>query len=331
MKTLKGFFFVLSLFVLSFPLSVHPSFSSTALKLVEEGAPLYRASLRYPPLLPKGYKVPHVKSNSDRVDLTYLPFMTIDPAGAVDLDDALYVEQDGNKGYHIAIAIADPTHYISPHSPLAQEARQRRFTVYGNGAPKPLLPPKIARACSLTLEKKRPALIVDLRIDSEGNFQSTPTIYKAIIRSQNQLSYDFVDEVYGGQWQETLAFSFRKNLFLVQGAAQALHFYSSGCYQRMSAQKSVGEFMIAANNIAATHLKHMVSTLAIEKAIFRVQEGIGGRALYTSQSSFHASFQLAYTHFTSPLRRYADMMVHWLIFQPHYSFSEIVLDRMNEG
>jgi len=68
----------------------------------------YSPSMDYPVTFPKGHRWFRVKATEERVDLTGLSFMTIDPEGARDLDDALYVDQEEQGGYHIAIAIADP-------------------------------------------------------------------------------------------------------------------------------------------------------------------------------------------------------------------------------
>ena len=295
----------------------------------EDKESFYTPSMDYPLTFSKSHKWRRAKATEERRDLTGLPFMTIDPEGAKDLDDALYVEEDRNGSYHIAIAIADPTHYIQPLSPVAKEARRRSFTSYGYAGPIPMLPPKLAQACSLEQGKNRPALIVDLYIDKHGNFQDTPIIYRALIRSQNRLSYGYANSIFEGKWFGAINPDLKKRLSLTQKAAQALKAYYSEDWEIMSSQEIVSEFMTTANNAAAIVLKKRIEESMIEKAVFRSQSDVGERALYSSKSSFHASFDLTYTHFTSPIRRYADIMVHWLLFHHGYEFAETTLEYLN--
>lgn len=331
MKLTKSLFHALFSFLLFLFLSHDILFASAFMDKMEEEdqESFYTPSMDYPVTFSKSHKWRRAKATEERTDLTDLPFMTIDPEGAKDLDDALYVEEDEDGSYHIAIAIADPTYYVQPLSPIAKEARRRSFTFYGYGAPIPMLPPKLVQACSLEQNKKRPALIVDLHIDKNGNFQDTPIIYRALIRSQNRLSYDYVNSIFEGKWFSVINPSLKKRLSLTQKAAQALKAYYSEDWGTMSSQEVVGEFMTTANNAAAIVLKKRIEESIIEKAVFRAQADIGERALYSSKSSFHASFDLAYTHFTSPIRRYADMMVHWLLFHPGYEFAETTLEYLN--
>lgn len=331
MKIQKSLYHTLFSFLFLFLLSYHKALASDSMgERGEEGEDsFYIPSTSYPVTFPKGHKWLRAKATGERVDLTNLPFITIDPQGAEDLDDALYVDSEKGGGYHVAIAIADPTYYVYPDSPIAQEARRRSFTIYGYGAPIPMLPPKLVQACSLEQNKKRPALVIDLYIDENGNFQDTPTIYKALIRSQNRLSYDYVNGVYEGDSFDITPPSLKKRLFLTQQAAQSLKAYYSENWAVMSSQDVVNEFMTTANNAAAIILKKRIKNSLIEKAVFRTQDEIGSRALYSSKSSFHASFDLTYTHVTSPIRRYADMMVHWLLFHPGYKFSESTLEYIN--
>ncbi|MCW0469295.1 RNB domain-containing ribonuclease [Vibrio chagasii] len=50
----------------------------------------------------------------ERVDMTHVPFVTIDGESTKDMDDALYAKKKENGDFELTIAIADPTAYISP-------------------------------------------------------------------------------------------------------------------------------------------------------------------------------------------------------------------------
>src|SRR3954469_5837091 len=69
-----------------------------------------------------------------------LPFVTIDPPGARDLDQAMHIERDG-AGHRISYAIADPGVFIAPGGALDRDTHARGVTVYAPGSKVPLHPP----------------------------------------------------------------------------------------------------------------------------------------------------------------------------------------------
>ncbi len=320
----KTFFLLfLLIFFLSHPLQADPPLEK---EQGTETPSFYMPPAIYPLDISETYVVPAV--NNNRADLTNLRFMTIDPEGAHELDDALYAEHSEKGGYHIAVAIADPTHFVQANSPIALEAKRRGITIYGDRQSIPMLPPEIAKICSLKEGKKRPAIIVDFHIDKDGNFQNEISIYKALIRSRHQLSYDYVQRIYQGRGRGIVSFHLRTDLSTLRNAAQSLRFYSSGQFENLSSQDVVSEMMMTANNAVAMYLKEMVVQEEITRGLYRTQRTLDERAHYTSTSSYHATLDRIYTHFTSPLRRYADMMVHWLLFEEEYDFSDDTLEHI---
>src|SRR4051794_23406728 len=53
-------------------------------------------------------------------DLTGLPFVTVDPAGARDLDQAMHLARDGD-GFRVDYAIADVPAFVDPDGAVARE------------------------------------------------------------------------------------------------------------------------------------------------------------------------------------------------------------------
>ena len=87
-----------------------------------------------------------------REDLTALEFVTIDSASTEDMDDALYVTDNGDGSLQLTIAIADPTAYVEQGSKLDDIARVRAFTNYLPGFNIPMLPRDLSdNLCSLRL------------------------------------------------------------------------------------------------------------------------------------------------------------------------------------
>lgn len=65
----------------------------------------------------------------DRADRTDVEFVTVDPVGSRDLDQALHVEATG-AGWTVRYAIADVAAHVVPASALDRESHERAETVY---------------------------------------------------------------------------------------------------------------------------------------------------------------------------------------------------------
>src|SRR5919112_1408793 len=63
------------------------------------------------------------------LDRTDIEFVTIDPAGSMDLDQALHVEPNGD-GYRVHYAIADVGAFVTPGDAIDLEAHKRGETLY---------------------------------------------------------------------------------------------------------------------------------------------------------------------------------------------------------
>ena len=93
-----------------------------------------------------------------REDLTALEFVTIDSASTEDMDDALYVTDNGDGSLQLTIAIADPTAYVEQGSKLDDIAHVRAFTNYLPGFNIPMLPRDLSdNLCSLRPNERRRA------------------------------------------------------------------------------------------------------------------------------------------------------------------------------
>lgn len=123
------------------------------------------------------------------LDRTDIPFLTIDPEGSMDLDQALHIEPDGD-GFVVHYAIADVAAFVRPGDPVDVEAHARGETLYGAGSRIPLHPPALSEAAaSLLPDQVRPALLWTITLDAAG----TPTdvhVERALVRSRERLTYD---------------------------------------------------------------------------------------------------------------------------------------------
>jgi len=123
-----------------------------------------------------------------RMDLTHLPFVTIDGEDARDFDDAICVLPRGD-GFEAWIAIADVAHYVRPSSALDAEAQERGNSFYFPDRVIPMLPEKLSNGlCSLNPRVKRLAMVARIRFDSNGRRRSS-RMYEAVIYSHARLTY----------------------------------------------------------------------------------------------------------------------------------------------
>jgi hypothetical protein len=83
-------------------------------------------------------------------DLAGLEFLTIDPVGAMDLDQAMHLEADGD-GHVVHYAIADVMAFLEPGDPVDKEARRRGEWLYGAGSKVPLHPKVLSEGAASLL------------------------------------------------------------------------------------------------------------------------------------------------------------------------------------
>lgn len=122
------------------------------------------------------------------LDRTDIEFLTIDPPGARDLDQALHIARDGD-GYVVHYAIADLGAFVTPGDAVDVEANRRGQTLYGADSSVPLHPPAISTdAGSLLPDAVRPSLLWTIRLDSSGERTET-TVERALVRSRGQWTY----------------------------------------------------------------------------------------------------------------------------------------------
>jgi exoribonuclease R len=127
------------------------------------------------------------------LDRTDVPFVTIDPPESRDLDQALYLERDGD-GYVVRYAIADVAAFVTPGDAVDVEANKRGETLYGADSKVPLHPTVLSEgAASLLPQETRPALLWTIRITAQGE-RTDVQVERARVRSTAKLSYDEVQQ-----------------------------------------------------------------------------------------------------------------------------------------
>jgi ribonuclease R len=140
----------------------------------------------------------HASELRHRRDYRDLPIVTIDGETARDFDDAVHVQQLENGNYELQVHIADVAQYVTPNSPLDQEARLRGTSVYFPDRAVPMLPLELSTdICSLRPQVDRLVLSCTMEIDHLGEIAAYE-INEGVIRSANRMTYTAVNAVIEG-------------------------------------------------------------------------------------------------------------------------------------
>ncbi|WP_246142865.1 ribonuclease R [Pasteuria penetrans] len=354
----------------------------------------------------------------ERRDLRQRRMVTIDGEDAKDLDDAVSIESLGDHRVRLGVHIADVSHYVRAGTALDKEAARRGCSVYLVDRVLPMLPPELSNGvCSLYPRQDRLTITCDMEIDVRSGKQISYEIYPSLISTQDRMTYTQVrcllseGEEVGYQAlaarYATLLDDFQqmKRLALLLRGLRlqrgAIDFdvpesivrldeqgKPVGVFRRPSsiAEQLIEEFMLAANETVAGHLRraripslHRVheqpdgeKLQAFYEFIARMGYHVRGRseqvqprnlqrllmkvkgtpgeyvistmllrsmkqAKYAPECLGH--FGLAaecYTHFTSPIRRYPDLIIHRILRQTwgslrRWSAEEIEVENENLG
>ena len=129
---------------------------------------------------------------SSRIDRTDVDFVTLDPVGSTDLDQAFTIESAGSD-LILRYAIADVGAFVQPGGAIDGEAWRRGVTLYLPDGRAGLHPPQLSEgAASLLADVDRPAVVFVVRVDSNGAVQLDGA-ERAVVRSRAQLAYATVE------------------------------------------------------------------------------------------------------------------------------------------
>jgi ribonuclease R len=326
---------------------------------------------------------------ASRVDLRALPIVTIDGEKARDFDDAVCVEKDDGV-YRLYVSIADVAYYVKPGSGLDEDAYARGTSVYFPDRALPMLPEELSNGiCSLNPNEDRLTKTAMIEFGARGEVLKT-RFFNSVIRSHARMTYTAVRQILVDKDAECRAryrelvpgFERMEELALLLYAERrtrgTLDFDLPEAEivldlqgnpenivraERSIAHRIIEEFMIAANEAVARHLKEKNLPL-----LYRVHEGPDHEALegiapflatlgyrlplkheriqpkelqkildaskgkpeekvvnhvvlramkqahYAPENIGHFGLaSLCYAHFTSPIRRYPDLIVHRML------------------
>jgi len=138
---------------------------------------------------------PGIDSDRSLVDLTQLPFITIDNPSSRDLDQAMYIERNGD-GFEVYYALADAAYYIKPGMALFDEGMKRSTSSYLPGLTVPMLPKQLSEdVISLNPHVNRRAMVLKMSVGADGKVTNTDFL-RARINSRDKLTYGGVQALH---------------------------------------------------------------------------------------------------------------------------------------
>ncbi|HEX6399784.1 MAG TPA: RNB domain-containing ribonuclease [Actinomycetota bacterium] len=122
------------------------------------------------------------------LDRTDVPFVTMDPPSAMDLDQAFHLERRGAV-IRLRYAIADPSAFVTPGGAVDREAHARSETAYAPDGRTPLYPEILSEgAASLLPDGPRPAVVWTVAVDADGS-PVEMDVERALVSSRAKCSY----------------------------------------------------------------------------------------------------------------------------------------------
>jgi exosome complex exonuclease DIS3/RRP44 len=248
----------------------------------------------------------------DRKNLTHLNTYSIDPKGCIDIDDALSIEIIDKDITKVYVHIADVASFINPNSDLDLEIRKRKESVYLQKFQVNMIPDKLSIG-NISLIEGKNSRAFTLELTYKNNRLESYIFYKSLINVKN-MNYEDCQKLINKKKNDDLV-----NLYNLGRILYEEKFSTNTNYDT---HHLVEIFMIIANVCAATQIKKY------NGAIFRKQDKNYEKiiqnilidfnpAVYTNindSSLIHDTLnEEIYTHFTSPMRRYIDIIVHRIL------------------
>ena len=265
-------------------------------------------------------------------NLSHLNTFNVDPTNSKDFDDAISVDSSNNKIY---VHIVDANECIPIGSIIEKNSFMNSFTLYLPEHIENILPKEMAENHhSLIKGDERRVVTVEYNIDSSMNIMSYD-VYKSIIIIKERYDYNQFNKIintipflvlFNNRWEKPSLMLPRVKLEINNTCCIENYYYETNFDK---AHKVIETMMILTNMTISKHMETKLPQRFHQKSSnFRETENITNNnvidsiltvkkyrnAIYDASNNGHFGLNLTtYTHFTSPIRRYFDVIVHRIL------------------
>lgn len=285
-------------------------------------------------------------------DLRSLKTINIDPKESKDFDDAFSIDLEEHKIY---VHIVDISFWLSSCPELLQSARELGFTLYLSDSNYPIFPrEKVEKEWTLLKGENRNVITTEILYDPENYTLVSFKIYPAVINITERYDYEQVQEILETSSEEEWLFlrkftekwlkpSLYLPTFCMKIENGKLVRYWKEDTNNLS-HKLIETLMVLNNVLVSQYCTQRnvkipqrfhdkltghrkiedISLLGDPEVDALLQVKCYSRAKY--ELYLHGHFGLSvdeYTHFTSPMRRMVDVIVHLMLAGKRYDIKEL--------
>ncbi len=288
----------------------------------------------------------------ERFDFTNIDVYSIDPEGCLDADDAFSIYETDNKLY-LAIHIADPTDFIDINSKLWEDINNRTTTKYlSNRKPIHMMPDEVLELSSLMENtkgniKNAITVLTEIHKTNYNPINNIKILFTKIkVHHNNAFTYNNASRLdipaikiglLIANALKQLRSKKTKGVKLNDLSMAYPVYRDNDIYlyvdtqQEKNIKQMIAEFAIFANSYVGEYLKinlnmgifrtcqandwlkNLYSNISPEDMIKEIITN-GIKADYLSNAESHDLVGMPeYCHFTSPIRRLADCICHYLL------------------
>ena len=276
---------------------------------------LYHYQIERKPFIKKNPEINEYEKKLERKNLKDLNIFSIDPKGCIDIDDALSFEKISDDNYKIGVHIAQPICWLSKEE-IIERSNKAISTLYlSDSDNKNLWSDELTDKASLFVNQEKPAYSIIFTISNDKIINTES--YPSIIINKLNTDYDKIDYPVIKDCKTITEQLVKKEI---------------------DSHELVSYWMIMANQYIGSTFENIPFRSQNEKEIVfneldnRIQQVFINMqlegAFYSYDKNFHHSLNLKnYTHFTSPIRRIIDTIIHWNI--TYSDLLKIDLDKIN--
>lgn len=255
------------------------------------------------------------EKNINRIFLKNKEIISVDPINSKDIDDGISLEIT-DEFYIVGIHIAQPIYWLSEKD-ILKTMKTKFSTIYIKNNQSNLWGNNITTISSLLKNKKRPAYTIEFKIYMKTDSIVETKSYPSWVKLKDNISYTdknkMIDKLFliTKKWDKSI----------------------------LNYQELISYWMIKTNNyigikikdsglpFRVNHLKN--NNIKLPPLLKNIFKSKNIQAAYYSRDEYeHKSLNLNYyTHFTSPIRRLVDTIVHYYL--TYNKKIRIDLDKIN--